>query len=224
MASGYVVSGWCSNKLRKNLSDLSFRGAQGDEESRISFSFKARFLAKFTLRSFAALRACPEQREGTVRSGGANGLGMTRFQNVFQQSVRKRGKRAASMPPPDVPAPCVLRGGLPHYEDDPTRPLLCRSRNHGQNTPLPLKFSPNAPVFSWLVVSRLLHRSSGKVRQAVFQTGRTVFPWKTSPEGTALHSCYYTPSVKPFSAPGQGLYSARQAPKGSAHLGRWAPS
>ena len=72
------------SRLRKNPSNLSFRGAQGDEESRISFSFKARFLAKFTLRSFAALRACPEQREGTVRSGGANGLGVTRSRTFLR--------------------------------------------------------------------------------------------------------------------------------------------
>jgi len=51
---------------------LSFRGAAGGEESRKGFPFRARFLAQFTLSSFAALR--------TVRSGRANGLGITGFQ------------------------------------------------------------------------------------------------------------------------------------------------
>lgn len=37
----------------------------------------SRCLAKSTLSSFASLRACPEQREGTVCSGTANGLSMT---------------------------------------------------------------------------------------------------------------------------------------------------
>ena len=44
----------------KDSPKLSFRGAVGDEESRISFSFKARFLAP---------------------------LGMTRFHKVFQQAA-----------------------------------------------------------------------------------------------------------------------------------------
>ena len=40
---------------------------------------------EFTLSSFAALRACPEQREGTVRNGRANELGMTRFRKGFNE-------------------------------------------------------------------------------------------------------------------------------------------
>jgi polysaccharide biosynthesis protein PslG len=78
------------SSLLKDSSRLSFRGfdvaqsprakskgeAAGDEESRISCNFRARFLAKFTLSSFAALRA--------VRSGRPNELGMTGSPNVFQ--------------------------------------------------------------------------------------------------------------------------------------------
>ena len=67
----------------KNPPRLSFRGAQGDEESRISFNFRARFLAKSTLSSFAALR--------TVRNGGANGLGMTRSRTFFHTLLDKTG-------------------------------------------------------------------------------------------------------------------------------------
>jgi hypothetical protein len=57
------------NRLQRNLPELSFRGAVGDEESRIASVFRAGFLAEFTLSSFAALR--------TVRSGRANGFEMT---------------------------------------------------------------------------------------------------------------------------------------------------
>jgi hypothetical protein len=60
--------------------------AAGDEESRISCNFRARLLAKFTLSSFAALR--------TVRSGRANGLGMTRSPDVFQKIVRTKLPRS----------------------------------------------------------------------------------------------------------------------------------
>ena len=35
---------------------------------------------EFTLTSFASLRACPEQREGTIRCGKANGFSMTVFE------------------------------------------------------------------------------------------------------------------------------------------------
>jgi hypothetical protein len=49
------------NRLRKNPFGLSFRGAAGDEESRKSFTFRARFFAS---------------------------LGMTRLRGVFAQPVR----------------------------------------------------------------------------------------------------------------------------------------
>ncbi len=52
---------WRFNRLRKNPFGLSFRGAGGDEESRKSFTFRAKFLAL---------------------------LGMTRFRGVFPQPVR----------------------------------------------------------------------------------------------------------------------------------------
>jgi hypothetical protein len=68
------------NSLLRNSSSLSFRGATGDEESRIPFNFRASFLAQFILSSFAALR--------TVRSGEANGLGRTCSGNVFQQNAK----------------------------------------------------------------------------------------------------------------------------------------
>ena len=56
-----------SRSLLKNSSRLSFRGALGDEESRISFSFRARFLRLASL-----------------------GVGMTRFRKVFQQTARRK--------------------------------------------------------------------------------------------------------------------------------------
>ncbi|MGO8732621.1 MAG: VWA domain-containing protein [Terriglobia bacterium] len=52
---------WRLNRLRKNPFGLSFRGTVGDEESRKSFTFRARFLAS---------------------------LGMTRLRGVFPQPVR----------------------------------------------------------------------------------------------------------------------------------------
>jgi len=85
------------------------------------------------------------------------------------------------MPPLDVRAPRVLHGGLLHHEHDRTQPRPCRSRNHEQNTQFPLKFSSDVQAFFLLAANRLLRRSSGKVRQVVFQTDRIVFPWKTSP-------------------------------------------
>src|SRR5487761_535591 len=51
----------CAGRLRKNPSALSFRGAEGDEESRKAFIFGAGFLAT---------------------------LGMTRFRDVFPQPAR----------------------------------------------------------------------------------------------------------------------------------------
>ena len=56
-----------SNWLRENPSALSFRGAEGDEESRKAFIFRARFLR---LNLF--------------------GAGMTRFRKVFPQSAKER--------------------------------------------------------------------------------------------------------------------------------------
>ncbi len=46
--------------------------------------------AEFTLSSFASLRACPEQREGTVRSGRADGLSIT--DPNFSQLLTPRAK------------------------------------------------------------------------------------------------------------------------------------
>ncbi len=45
-------------RLRKNPASLSFRGARGDEESRISFTFRARFLASLSRKTpFAVIPA-----------------------------------------------------------------------------------------------------------------------------------------------------------------------
>ena len=55
------------NSLLKNPDKLSFRGAEGDEESRTSIIFRARFLRLASL-----------------------GVGMTRLRNVFQQTVKWR--------------------------------------------------------------------------------------------------------------------------------------
>ena len=52
-----------ARRLLKNSPTVSFRGDKGDEESRSSFSFRARFLAA---------------------------LGMTRFRTVFQQPARRQ--------------------------------------------------------------------------------------------------------------------------------------
>ena len=57
------------SRLRKNPSALSFRGAEGDEESRKAFIFRARFLRLVLF-----------------------GAGMTQFRNVFPQHVRTISK------------------------------------------------------------------------------------------------------------------------------------
>ena len=58
------------NSLLKNPDKLSFRGAEGDEESRTSIIFRARFLHLASL-----------------------GVGMARLRNVFQQTVKIRTLR-----------------------------------------------------------------------------------------------------------------------------------
>jgi hypothetical protein len=110
-----------------------------------------KFVSRDDKASCGAVLGLRENRQGTRRSHKS-------------EFVEKGEKGADPTPPPCMRVPRVLAGGLQHDEDNRTQPQLFRSKNHGQNTPLPLKFSPDAQVSSWLVLSRLPHQSTGKVR------------------------------------------------------------
>src|SRR5215471_13083082 len=80
-----------ANRIASNCPECSGSGSD---------VFRARFLAQFTLSSFAALR--------TVRSGRANGLGMTPIGNVFQDPARltaplRPGVDAVNLPLRETP-------------------------------------------------------------------------------------------------------------------------
>jgi cytochrome c-type biogenesis protein CcmH/NrfF len=67
--------------LRKNSCSMSLRGATGDQESHQYSLSRARFLAEFTQSPFTSFRA--------VRKWRANGLEMTRLQNVFWHRAKE---------------------------------------------------------------------------------------------------------------------------------------
>ena len=63
------------NRLRKNSFGVSFRGAAGDEESRIGLkTLRARFLAEFTLSGQSEILRCAQ--------GDSEGLGMTAWKGL----------------------------------------------------------------------------------------------------------------------------------------------
>ena len=67
-------------------SSLSFRGAAGDEESRMSTVRRARFLAEFTLSGQSEILRCAQD--------DSEGLGMTTFANVAAKGEQSAGKPA----------------------------------------------------------------------------------------------------------------------------------
>ena len=75
-------------RLRKNPSALSFRGAEGDEESRKAFIFRARFLATLGMTRFR--NVC---RSLLVKSSGA----ASRFNDFLSKKVVDLGAVAQDL-------------------------------------------------------------------------------------------------------------------------------